>query len=196
MFLIVGLGNPGPDYENTPHNLGFRTIDRLAEESGIRVTRREQRSLVGLGSVESREVALAKPQAYMNVSGPPVKALLEKYELGLRDLVVVYDDFNLPWASLRIRERGSAGGHHGVESIIAALGSNEFVRLRMGVGPDHPIVDGAALVLSPFRRSQEKEVEEFVGRAAGAVRSLLAEGAAQSMTKYNRRAGGSTIEEK
>jgi PTH1 family peptidyl-tRNA hydrolase len=196
MFLIVGLGNPGPEYENTPHNLGFRTVDRLAQESGIRVTRREQRSLVGLGSLEGREVALAKPQAYMNLSGQPVKALLEKYELGLRDLVVVYDDFNLPWTSLRIRERGSAGGHHGVESIIAALGSNEFVRVRMGVGPDHPIVDGATLVLSSFRRSQEKEVEEFVGRAAGAVRSLLAEGAAQSMTKFNRRAGGSTIEEK
>jgi PTH1 family peptidyl-tRNA hydrolase len=196
MYLVVGLGNPGPRYENTPHNLGFLTIDRLARECGIPVTRPECRALAGRGRMEGQEVVLAKPQNFMNLSGGPVRALLQKYELELRDLMVVYDDFHLPWTTLRIRERGSAGGHHGMESIIAALGSNEFVRVRLGVGPDHPIQDGAGLVLAPFRRSQQKDLEEFVGRAAGAVRSILAEGAAQAMTKYNRRAGGQNNEEK
>ncbi len=196
MFLIVGLGNPGPEYENTPHNLGFRTVDCLAEASKIVVRRPECRSLVGLGRLEEREVALAKPMDFMNNSGRPVQALLEKYGGNLVDLVVVYDDFNLPLASIRIRERGSAGGHHGMESIIAALGSQEFVRVRLGVGPDSPVVDGAAYVLRPFRRSQQKQVEELVGRGAEAVRSIVAEGAAKAMTRWNRRAGGQTTEEK
>jgi len=196
VFLIVGLGNPGPEYENTPHNLGFRTVDCLAEASKIVVRRPECRSLVGLGRLEEREVALAKPMDFMNNSGRPVQALLEKYGGNLVDLVVVYDDFNLPLASIRIRERGSAGGHHGMESIIAALGSQEFVRVRLGVGPDSPVVDGAAYVLRPFRRSQQKQVEELVGRGAEAVRSIVAEGAAKAMTRWNRRAGGQTTEEK
>lgn len=195
MFLIVGLGNPGAEYENTPHNLGFLTIDRLAEDCGIRVRRPESNALVGLGRIEGQEAALAKPLSFMNRSGPVARALLERYELALADLIVVYDDFNLPWKSLRIRERGSAGGHHGMESIIAALDSAEFTRVRLGVGPDQPVQDGAELVLTPFRRSQEKDLEELIGQAAGAVRSILAEGAAQAMTKYNRRAPGQTTED-
>ena len=195
MVLVVGLGNPGPEYENTPHNLGFMTIDRLAAESGIAVTRPERQALVGRGRLAGREVALAKPMSYMNLSGGPVKAWLEKHELTAADLLVVYDDFNLPLGSVRIRERGSAGGHHGMESIIAALGTNEFTRVRLGAGPDHPLQDGAEYVLRPFRRSQQKDLEEFVGRGADAVRSILAEGAAQAMTKFNRRAGGQTNEE-
>ncbi len=195
MFLVVGLGNPGLPYENTPHNLGFMTIDRLAEDCGIHVTRPEQRSLVGRGRIEGHEVVLAKPQAYMNLSGGPVKGLLEKYELGLEDLVVVYDELDLPWQSIRIRRRGSDAGHNGMKSIIAALGTKEFTRVRLGINPGRP-VDAAEFDLTPFRRSQQKDLEEFVGLAAGAVRSILAEGAAQAMTKYNRRAGGQTTEEK
>jgi PTH1 family peptidyl-tRNA hydrolase len=195
MFLVVGLGNPGRQYENTPHNLGFMTIDRLAEDCGIAVTRPEQRSLVGRGRIEGHEVVLAKPQAYMNLSGGPVKGLLEKYELGVEDLVVVYDELDLPWKSIRIRMRGSDAGHNGMKSIIAALGTKEFTRVRLGIHPGRP-VDAAEFDLTPFRRSQQKDLEEFVGRAAGAVRSILAEGAAQAMTKYNRRAGGQTTEEK
>lgn len=194
MFLIVGLGNPGPEYENTPHNLGFLTIDRLAQDCGVSVRRPECRSLVGLGRVEAQEVALAKPLCYMNRSGGAVKALLEKYGLGLSDLMVVFDDLNLPWTTVRIRERGSAGGHNGMESVIAALDSKEFVRVRLGIGPGHPV--GADFVLSPFRRSQQKDLEELIGRGAEAVRAILAEGAAKAMTKFNRRAGGQTIEEK
>ena len=195
MFLVVGLGNPGLQYENTPHNLGFMTIDRLAEDGGIAVTRPEQRSLVGRGRIEGHDVVLAKPQAYMNLSGGPVKGLLEKYELGVQDLVVVYDELDLPWKSIRIRVRGSDAGHNGMKSIIAALGTKEFTRVRLGIHPGRP-VDAAEFDLTPFRRSQQKDLEEFIGRGADAVRSILAEGAAQAMTKYNRRAGGQTTEEK
>ena len=196
MYLIVGLGNPGPEYERTPHNLGFRTVDRLAREEGIPVGRPECRALVGLGRIEGRDVALAKPLRYVNLSGGPVKALLEKYGLGLESLMVIYDELNLPWSSVRIRERGSAGGHNGMKSIIQALGSQEFLRLRLGIAPDYKVEDGAEFVLRPFRRSQEKDVEDFVGRAAEAVRSILAEGAAKAMTRWNRRAGGQNTEGK
>lgn len=195
MRLIVGLGNPGPEYERTPHNLGFLTIDRLAHEGGIRVTRRECRALAGFGKLEGSDVALAKPLSYMNLSGGPVKALLEKYELSLENLMVVYDDLDLPWGTVRIRERGSAGSHNGMKSVVQALGSQEFLRVRMGISPGYKVEDGAAFLLQPFRRSQEKEVEEFAGQAADAVRSILAEGAAQAMTKWNRRAPGQTTEE-
>jgi PTH1 family peptidyl-tRNA hydrolase len=196
MYLIVGLGNPGAEYQRTPHNLGFLTIDRLARDGGIHVGRPECRSLVGLGRIEGREVVLAKPLSYMNLSGGPVKALVEKYGLGLGSVMVIYDDLNLPWGTLRVRERGSAGGHNGMESVIRALGSQEFLRVRIGIAPGYKVEDGAEFVLRPFRRSQDTEVEEIVGRAADAVRSILAEGAAKAMTKWNRRAGGQNNEEK
>ena len=196
MFLIVGLGNPGPEYAHTPHNVGFMTIDRLAEVCGLTVRRPECGALVGVGQVEGRPVVLAKPQSYMNLSGGAVKKLLEKYELQPADLVVIYDELNLPWSSVRIRLRGSAGGHNGMKSVIAALGTKEFMRVRLGVGPGHPVGDTTEYLLSPFRRSQQKELEELVGRGADAVRSILAEGAAKAMTRFNRRAGGQTTEGK
>jgi PTH1 family peptidyl-tRNA hydrolase len=193
MFLIVGLGNPGPEYAKTPHNLGFMVVDRLAEECGLSIRRPECNALVGTGKIGGQDVVLAKPLSYMNLSGGPVKALLEKHALTAKDLIVVYDDLDLPWMSIRIRIRGSAGGHRGVESVIRALGSNEFTRVRLGVSPvdlERPLGDATGFLLSPFRRSQQKEVEELVGRGADAVRSILAEGAAKAMTKFNRRAGG------
>ncbi len=196
MVLIVGLGNPGPEYADTPHNLGFLTIDRLAEDGGLSVRRRECQALVGTGEIEGRPVVLAKPLTYMNLSGGAVRALLEKYGLTPADLVVVLDEVNLPWMSLRIRTRGSAGGHNGLKSVIAAVGTGEFTRVRLGVGPDHPLENATEYLLSSFRRSQKKELDELLGRAAEAVRSILAEGAVKAMTKYNRRAGGQTIEEK
>ena len=130
----------------------------------------------------------------MNNSGPVVKALLERYEAGRKDLVVIYDELDLPWGSIRIRQRGSSAGHNGMESVLAALGTNEITRVRLGVAPDHPVRDGAAFVLAPFRRSQQKDVEELVDRAAGAVRSIVADGASKAMTKYNRRAEGQKTE--
>ena len=196
-FLIVGLGNPGEEYESTPHNLGFLVIDRLAESHAIRVGRKENTSFVGLGETGGKQVALAKPQTYMNLSGPAVAGLLERYELKPDRLIVVYDELDLPWGSMRIRMKGSAAGHKGVKSLIGSLGTNEFVRVRLGVWPTRQSGgrDGAGFVLAPFKRAQKQEGEEVVVRAAEAVESILAEGAAQAMTKYNRRAQGLKTEE-
>ena len=193
-FLVVGLGNPGEEYENTPHNLGFMAIDRLAGSHGIRVTRKENTSFVGLGSVGGKSLALAKPQTYMNLSGPAVRGLLERYELKPDRLIVVYDELDLPWGSMRIRMNGSAAGHNGVKSLIGSLGTNEFTRIRIGIHPGNP-VKGEQFVLAPFKRAQKQDVEDTVGRAADAVEFIIAEGAAQAMTKYNRRAQGLKTEE-
>jgi len=197
-FLLVGLGNPGEEYENTPHNLGFMVIDRLAVSHSIRISRKENTSFVGLGEVGGKHVALAKPQTYMNLSGPAVRGLLERYELKPGRLIVVYDELDLPWATLRIRIKGSAAGHKGVKSLIGSLGTNEFTRVRMGIAresePGNP-VKGEQFVLAPFKRAQKQDVEETVGRAADAVEFIIAEGAAQAMTKYNRRAQGLNTEE-
>jgi PTH1 family peptidyl-tRNA hydrolase len=193
--LVVGLGNPGEEYSNTPHNLGFLVVDRLAERHGIRVSRKECMSLVGLGSISGKRVALAQPQTYMNLSGPSVKGLLERYGLEPGRLIVVYDELDLPWGALRIKPKGSAAGHKGVKSIIGSLGTNEFVRVRLGIHPGTPIGDGAKFVLTQFKRAQKQEVEDTVANAAEAVESILAEGVEQAMTKFNRRARGSNTEE-
>jgi PTH1 family peptidyl-tRNA hydrolase len=193
-FLIVGLGNPGEEYENTPHNLGFMVIDRLAASHAIRASRKENMSLVGLGDIAGKRVAVAKPQTYMNLSGPAVKGLLERYELKPDRVIVVYDELDLPWGTLRIRLNGSAAGHNGVKSLIGSLGTNEFTRIRIGIDPGNP-VKGEQFVLAPFKRAQKQDVEETVSRAAEAVEFIIAEGAAQAMTKYNRRAQGLKTEE-
>ena len=194
-FLVAGLGNPGEEYENSPHNLGFRVMDRLAESNAIRVSRKENLALVGLGTIRQKRVALAKPQTYMNLSGPSVKGLLERYGLKPDRLLLVYDELDIPWGSLRIKPKGSAAGHNGIKSVIASLGTNEFPRIRIGIRPDHPVEDGARFVLAPFRRAQKQEVEETVARAAEAVESILAEGVEKSMTVFNRRAPGLNEEE-
>jgi PTH1 family peptidyl-tRNA hydrolase len=194
-FLIAGLGNPGEEYAFTPHNLGFMVIDRLAERHAIRVTRKENMSDVGLGSIGGKQVALAKPQEYMNLSGPPLRGLLERYELTPDHLVVVYDELDLPWGTLRIRPAGSAAGHKGVKSIIGSLGTSGFPRVRLGIHPGLEYGDGASFVLAPFKRAQKQEVEETVHRAAEAVEFILAEGVEKAMAMYNRRAQGSQEEE-
>jgi peptidyl-tRNA hydrolase, PTH1 family len=193
-FLVVGLGNPGAEYEFTPHNLGFLVIDHLAGAHAIRVSRKEEMSLVGLGAIQGRRVALATPQTYMNLSGPAVRGLLAKYELGADRLIVVYDELDLPWTSLRIKPKGSAAGHKGMGSVLKSLGTSEIARVRLGIHPEHP-VDGESFVLAPFRRAQKKEVEETVERGAAAVESILAEGVEKSMAVFNRRARGLQKEE-
>jgi PTH1 family peptidyl-tRNA hydrolase len=193
-FLIVGLGNPGEEYENTPHNLGFMVIDRLAESNAIRVSRKENMSQVGLGAIKAKQVALAKPQTYMNLSGPSAKGLLERYELKPDRLILVYDELDLPWGSLKIKPKGSAAGHKGAKSVIAALGTSEFVRVRIGIDPGTS-VDGESFVLRPFKKSQKQEVDDAVTRAAEAVESIIAEGVEKSMTVFNRRAPGLNEEE-
>ncbi len=188
--LIVGLGNPGADYENTPHNLGFLVVDRLAERNGIRVTRKDCMSLVGQGAVGGRRVMLAKPQTFMNVSGPAVQGLIAKYEFAPGDLILVYDDLDLPWRSLRIRPDGSDGGHHGIESVINAAGTKIFPRVRLGIHGGAGNRDGARIVLSEFRRAQKEELDELLDYSSQAVESIVAEGVEKSMTKFNRRAPG------
>ena len=200
-FLIVGLGNPGAEYEHTPHNLGFMVVDRLAAENAIRVTRKENLSLVGLGTIRGKGVALAKPQTFMNLSGPSVKGLLERYGVTPDRLLLVYDELALPWQELRIRPHGSAAGHNGVKSVIGSLGTQGFPRVRLGINPpDHtgrvrPAGEGAKFVLAPFRRAQKQEVDEVVGQGAAAVESILAEGVEKSMAVFNRRAQGLNTEE-
>jgi peptidyl-tRNA hydrolase, PTH1 family len=195
MRLVVGLGNPGEEYANTPHNLGFLVIDRLAENHSIRVNRRDSRALTGIGEISGHPVMLAKPQTFMNLSGTSLGPLLEKHGLTPRDLVLVYDELDLPWTALRIKPKGSSANHNGVESVIRSLGTKDFARVRLGIHPGHPIRDGADFVLSPFRRQQQKELDELVGYAADAVSSIIAEGVEKAMTKYNRRAPGLQTEE-
>ena len=195
MHLIVGLGNPGEKYRLTPHNLGFLTVDRLAEEHRIRVSRPEGGALVGLGSIEGEEVALVKPLSYMNLSGGPVKTLAEKYETPPERILIIVDELNLPWGALRLRKQGSAGGHNGLKSLIASLKTDAFPRLRLGVNPGRPIGDGARYVLSPFRSDELNELDEVVSRAADVVRLYMSEGPDKAMAVANRRASGPEEEE-
>jgi PTH1 family peptidyl-tRNA hydrolase len=195
MFLVAGLGNPGEEYALSPHNLGFLTIDRLAERHGIRVNRRDSKALTGVGEIEGHPVLLAKPQTYMNLSGTSLAPLMEKHSIPTDRLVVVYDELDLPWLSLRIKPKGSAAGHNGMKSVIGSLKTSDLARVRMGIHPGRPIESGKDFVLAPVRRSQLKELEEFVDLAADAVRSIIAEGVEKSMTRYNRRAPGLNTEE-
>src|SRR5689334_11908286 len=195
MFLVAGLGNPGEEYENSLHNLGFLTIDRLAGRHGIRVTRRDSRAHIGMGEVGGREVMLAKPQTYMNCSGGSLAPLMEKHSIGTDSLIVIYDELDLPWMSLRIKPKGSAAGHKGMQSVIGSLKTSEIVRVWLGIHPGHPVRNGADFVLAPVKRSQRKELDELLGYAADAVGSIIAEGVAMAMTKFNRRAPGSNTED-
>jgi peptidyl-tRNA hydrolase, PTH1 family len=193
-WLIAGLGNPGPEYEHTYHNLGFLAIDRLAERNDIRVTRMDSRALLGIGSVSGQQVLLAKPQTFMNLSGSSVKALLDKHCVAPDKLLVLYDDLDLPWTGVRIRPKGSAGGHHGIENVIKYVGTQEFPRIRLGIDPGRPR-NGKEYVLSPIRKAQAPELEELLDHTAAATESILAEGVEKAMTKFNRRARGLTQEE-
>jgi len=193
--LVVGLGNPGEDYENTAHNLGFRVIDLLGERNGIKVGRRDCRALVGQGSIAGKPVLLAKPQTFMNLSGESVNGLLVKYEIAPGDLVLVYDELDLPWQSLRIRPGGSSAGHRGVESVIRNVGTNQFPRVRLGVHGGRREKDGAQIVLGKLNRAQRQELDEILDHAAQAVESIIAEGVEKSMAKFNRRAPGLNEEE-
>ncbi|MGA7852962.1 MAG: aminoacyl-tRNA hydrolase [Candidatus Acidiferrales bacterium] len=187
MRLIVGLGNPGPEYEFTPHNLGFLAVDALAGRAGIRVTRPEAKSYVGLGTVAGNEVVLAKPQTMMNLSGAAVRMLLERYECKAAEMVVLSDEAMLPWGMLRIRERGSAGGHNGLKSVIASIGTNEFIRVRLGVKPEYPLEDMADYVLGTMRKPEREVAAQMTADAADAVELILSEGVGKAMSRFNRR---------
>ncbi len=187
MYLIVGLGNPGSEYEGTRHNVGFLLIDKLAADAGVTVKRRECHSLVGSGAIEGRRSKLVKPQTFMNLSGEAVACLIAKDELAEagKSLIVVSDDLALPFGTIRLRARGSAGGHNGLKSIIAALGTNEFIRLRIGIQPEHPVSDARKFVLDEFAAVERRALKEILERSAEAVRSVLRDGIAKAMSLYN-----------
>jgi len=197
MYLIVGLGNPGAEYAGTRHNLGFMLVDRLAAEAGANVKRPECRSLVGNVTIENQRVTLAKPQTFMNLSGEAVGCLTNKYELNADSLIVISDDLALPFGSIRLRERGSAGGHNGLKSIIGVLGTNEFIRLRIGIQPEHPLSDAKRFVLDEFSRTERESLPEILERGEKALRSVLQDGVAKAMSLHNeQRAKGEEQSEK
>ncbi len=188
MKLIVGLGNPGIEYQFTPHNMGFLAVDRIAELSGVRVNNRNCRAQTARARIAGQEVVLAKPETYMNLSGGSVLELVREYEVEpAQDLVLIYDELDLPFGSLRVRPRGRSAGHNGVESVIGALGTQEIMRVRIGVGPDHPVGDGARYVLSQFKKSQYPVVDQVRDEAAEAVRTILSEGVQVAMNRFNRK---------
>ena len=187
MRLIVGLGNPDPEYQWTPHNLGFMAVDELANRGSIRVERPEGKALVGRGKLAGEEILLAKPQTYMNLSGISVRELLSKYELDVGDLLVMWDEVQLPLGTLRIHPEGSAGSHNGAKSVIGALGTQEFARLRLGCGPDHPVTSRREHVLRPMKKAELEAAAEMIAEAGDAVEMILAQGIDAAMTKYNRR---------
>ena len=188
MRLIVGLGNPGIEYQFTPHNIGFLAIDRIAERCGVMVDNRHCKALTARARIGKEEVLLAKPETYMNLSGLSLVELVEKYEIDRqKDLIVVYDELDLQLGTIRIRERGSSAGHKGMESILGALGTQEIPRIRIGSAPDHPVKDGARYGLSQFRKSQLVPLDEVLDKAADAVEVIVNEGIAAAMNRFNRR---------
>ena len=184
-MIIVGLGNPGKEYAATRHNLGFMLIDKLAGDEGIVVKRRECNSLVGQGEIEGEVTKLAKPQTFMNLSGHAVSCLLAKDDAATGPLVVVSDDLALPLGTIRIRERGSAGGHNGLKSIISEIGTDEFIRLRIGIQPEHPISDAKRFVLDQFSATERPIVEETLAKSVQAVRTIIRDGVLKAMTEFN-----------
>jgi len=187
MRLIVGLGNPGPEYQWTPHNLGFLAVDEIANRASIRVERPEGKALIGKGEVAGEEVILAKPLTYMNLSGVSVRDLMERYELGPEDLLVLYDERDLPWGMIRIGERGSPGTHNGAKSVTSSVGTQQFARLRLGCVPDQPVGDLADYVLRPMKKAALEVAAEMVVTAGDAVEMILKDGIAAAMNKFNRR---------
>lgn len=189
MKLIVGLGNPGIEYQFTPHNLGFLTIDRIASDCGVQVRNRQCRALTARAVIAGQPVLLAKPETYMNLSGLAVRDLLAKHELSsASDLILIYDELDLPLGTIRIRQRGSSAGHNGMESVIGALGTQEFLRIRLGIAPGRKVSDGVKFVLTPFRKRELKQVDAVLDTAAEAVKAILTHGAEAAMNRFNRKA--------
>ncbi len=186
--LIVGLGNPGDEYRLTPHNIGFLAVDRIASERGVEIRNRQCRALTGRIQVGDEPVMLAKPETFMNLSGLAVRELVAEYDLKPEtDLVVVQDELDFALGTLRIQTRRSSAGHNGIESIIDSLGTNDFLRIRIGVAPERKVQDGQSYLLSPFRKAELKIVDGMLDTAADAVKAILTEGAAAAMNRFNRK---------
>ncbi len=193
MKLIVGLGNPGPEYALTPHNAGFLAIDRIATICGVQVDNRRGRALTGRTKLAGHDVLLAKPETFMNLSGLSVAALLQELEIGVEDMIVLYDELAIPLGTIRIRERGSAAGHNGVKSISGVLGTEEWTRVRIGVGKP-PTETGRAVksggkefLLAPMRKQQFQELDAVLDDAVRAVEAVLAKGVSAAMNEFNKK---------
>jgi len=186
--LIVGLGNPGIEYQFTPHNIGFLAVDRIAEQCGVMVDNRHCKALTARTRIGNEEILLAKPETYMNLSGMSVLELARKYEVDPeRDVLVIYDELDLPLGMIRVRARGSSAGHNGMQSIINALQSQEIARIRIGVQPDDPRKGGAKYILGQFRKSQLAGLDEVLDLTAQAVNVVVNEGIAVAMNRFNRK---------
>ena len=197
MKLIVGLGNPGIEYQFTPHNVGFLAVDRIAEQCGVMVDNRHCKALTARARIGKEEILLAKPETYMNLSGLSVQELVRKYEIDpQQDLIVIYDELDLPLGTIRIRERGSSAGHNGMQSVINSLDTQEVLRIRLGIAPDHPVKDGSRYVLSQFKKSQLVTLDELLDTAAEAVKVILEEGRSAAMNRFNRKNKPEEPEEK
>lgn len=194
-WIIAGLGNPGEEYENTYHNLGFLAVDRLAESASIRITRPESKALVGSGVFAGQPVLVAKPQTFMNLSGGSLAPLLKKYMLPAERLILIYDELAFDWGSLRIRPKGSAGGHNGVSSVIRSVGSEDFVRIRLGIRPTHPVANMKDYVLAKIKRGQTETLGPLLDQAVQATGTIITEGVEKAMAIYNRRAPGANEEQ-
>ena len=198
MKLIVGLGNPGIEYQFTPHNAGFLALDRIAEHCGATLANRRGRALTAKAMLAGHQVLLAKPETYMNLSGLSVAALVRELEITVpsHDLIVIYDELDLPLGTLRIRERGSENGHNGAISVSGALGTQEWLRIRIGVGKP-PLADGTEVkaggtdyLLSPMRRQELAVLDEVLDRVGSAVEAVLGQGLSAAMNEFNRPPGG------
>jgi PTH1 family peptidyl-tRNA hydrolase len=186
--LIVGLGNPGSEYQFTPHNLGFLAIDRIAGSLGVEVRNRQCRALTARAIVADQMVLLAKPETFMNLSGVAVRELIQEYDAKPEsDLIVIQDELDFPLGTLRIHTRRSSAGHNGIESIIDALGSQDFLRIRMGVAPERKVGDGAEYLLSPMKKKELEVVDGILDTAEEAVKVILKEGPAAAMNRFNRK---------
>ncbi len=198
MKLIVGLGNPGIEYQFTPHNAGFLAVDRIAEDCGVMITNRRGRALTGRAKLAGQDVLLAKPETFMNLSGLSVAALIQEFEISPEDIIVLYDELALPLGTIRIRERGSANGHNGVKSISGVLGTEEWLRIRIGVGRQRKdvaaLADGREIkaggkdyLLSPMRKQELAVLDEVLDRTKSAIEVVLTEGVGPAMSRFNRR---------
>lgn len=185
MYLIAGLGNPGREYDNTRHNMGFAVIEQLAEEHRIDVSLAKHKALCGKGVIGGQKVILAKPQTYMNRSGESLREIADYYKIEPQDILVIYDDITLDVGQLRVRPKGSAGGHNGMKSIIAHLGTQDFPRVRVGIGDKPKGMDLADYVLGHFPREEREQVEAGVKDGARAVEVFLTEGVDAAMNQFN-----------
>jgi len=186
--LIVGLGNPGIEYQFTPHNLGFLAVDRIASDSGVEVRNRQCRALTARVMIGGETVLLAKPETYMNLSGISVRELVAEYETKPEsDLIVIQDELDFPLGTLRIHTRRSSAGHNGIESIIGALGTQDFLRIRIGVAPEHKVEDGQRYLLAPLRKAELAVVDGVLDTAEEVVKVILTEGPAAAMNRFNRK---------